>query len=405
MGQLQCTQEEKQPSIINRLELDYKKQVNNKQDDRSNSFSYVHAIGMYLNVGNNSKLDEIWEEKLNSFKVYDEPPRTQSNYRNSLTKPRNIEQFFTECQLMTQDFEYYMFVFFIQEKQEFKNYGLIGIPQKYRWAYWKVITFQKDIMHKKMDNQINSALYHIQKDINRTLISELFKEGTVIEKLDYVLTNLARLYPQVGYCQGMNYIAALFLMVSGAKEQQTVCVFGELLDSSFYMFNLLFKEDLPLLFIIEEIIMKLMQKQLPKVYNHFMACNISPSIWVSKILLSGFVYLFDLLDCVLLWDYIFIKGTVLGYTDLILAMVTIFQDELLTKDEADLSIFFNFQDQKVKCAEKIIKQALKKPIQDKEIREIMKKTNKKLELVELFKLFGKDGFDKQYQKYSQVIKK
>lgn len=79
-------------------------------------------------------------------------------------------------------------------------------------------------------------------------------------------------------------------------------------------------------------------------YEHFINCNISPSIWISKILLSGFVYLFDLLDCVLLWDYIFIKGTVMGYTDLILAMVTIHQDALLTKDEADLSVFFNFQE-------------------------------------------------------------
>lgn len=47
-------------------------------------------------------------------------------------------------------------------------------------------------------------------------------------------------------------------MVSGAKEKETVCVFGELLDSPFYMFNLLFKENLPLLFIIEEIVLKLM---------------------------------------------------------------------------------------------------------------------------------------------------
>lgn len=63
--------------------------------------------------------------------------------------------------------------------------------------------------------------------------------------------------------------------------------------------------------------------KLPKVYDHFINNNISPSIWISKILLSGFVYLFDFLDCVLFWDYVLIKGTVLGYTELILAMVTI----------------------------------------------------------------------------------
>ena len=31
-------------------------------------------------------------------------------------------------------------------------------------------------MHKNMENQINDSSYYIKKDINRTLISELFKE-------------------------------------------------------------------------------------------------------------------------------------------------------------------------------------------------------------------------------------
>ncbi|CAK86518.1 unnamed protein product (macronuclear) [Paramecium tetraurelia] len=405
MGQLSCAQIEKPDTNLYRLTLDFNKQENKNSFDRSNSFSQKYEIGKYLKVGKNPKLDEMWAEKLNSFKVYDEPTRTSSNYRNSLSKPDNIKQFFQDCPLITQDYEYYMFRFFIQEKQGFKYYGLIGLPQKYRWGYWKVITLQKGIMHKKMDKQISEATYCIKKDINRTLINDVFKEEAVIDKLDYVLNNLANLYPKVGYCQGMNYIAALFLMVSGVQEKETVCVFAELLDSSFYMFNLLFQDDLPLLFIMEEIIMKLIQVRLPKVYDHFIQCNISPSIWISKILLSGFVYLFDLLDCVLFWDYIFIKGSVLGYTDLIISMVTIHQDALLTKDEADLSSFFNFQEQKVRCAEDIIKQALLKPIEEKEIRKIMRKTDKKLDLVELFKFFGKEGFEKLYQKFSNGITK
>lgn len=64
-----------------------------------------------------------------------------------------------------------------------------------------------------MVNQINDASYYIKKDINRTLINELFKEESVIEKLDYVLTNLACLYPKVGYCQGMNYIAGIITII------------------------------------------------------------------------------------------------------------------------------------------------------------------------------------------------
>lgn len=31
-----------------------------------------------------------------------------------------------------------------------------------------------------MDNQINDASYYIKKDINRTLISNLFKEESVV---------------------------------------------------------------------------------------------------------------------------------------------------------------------------------------------------------------------------------
>ncbi|CAD8097719.1 unnamed protein product [Paramecium sonneborni] len=404
MGQLSCAQFQQEESV-NRMSLYFNKQENQKQNDRANSFSQLHSIGKYLNVGQNPKLDLIWEQKLDSFKVYDEPIKTLSNYRNSLSKPQNIEQFFKDCPLLTQDYEYYMFRFFIQEKQEFKQYGLMGIPQQYRWGYWKVITFKKGIFRKRFDSQTNEATYCIQKDINRTLISDLFKEEAVVQKLDYVLSNLAQSYPQVGYCQGMNYIAALFLLVSGAREQETVCVFAELLDSPFYMFNLLFKEDLPLLFIMEEIIMNLMQIKLPKVYEHFNNCNIQPSIWISKILLSGFVYLFDYLDCVLFWDYIFIKGTVLGYTNLIIAMITIHQEALLTKDEAALFAFFSFQEQNIRWGDQIIKQAISKPIEDKDIRQIMKKTDKKLDLVKLFKFYGKKEFDKLYGELSNGINK
>lgn len=75
--------------------------------------------------------------------------------------------------------------------------------------------------------------------------------------------------------------------------------------------------------------MTLIKQKMPKIYLHFEKTETPSSFWLSKILLSGFVYLFGVRDCVLFWDYIFIRGTVLGYTELILGMLSLFQEEIL----------------------------------------------------------------------------
>lgn len=135
-------------------------------------------------------------------------------------------------------------------------------------------------------------------------------------------------------------------MVSGANELETCNMLCVLFNSPFYLLNLLFKNDLPLLFILEEIILVFIKKRFPKLFNHFIQTDTPNSFWLSKILLSGFVYLFEVRESVLLWDYILIRGTIKGFTELILAMMTVYHDKLIAMDAGEIAQFFSFNEKK-----------------------------------------------------------
>jgi hypothetical protein len=65
-------------------------------------------------------------------------------------------------------------------------------------------------------------------DIQRTLISHKFFQKACTQsggfgqfQLLRVLQGIITTYPNLGYCQGMNFIAGFMLMVSGCDENLT----------------------------------------------------------------------------------------------------------------------------------------------------------------------------------------
>src|SRR5690606_3761818 len=59
----------------------------------------------------------------------------------------------------------------------------------------------------------------IAMDINRTLTDNVFfRKGPGVSKLKQVLLAYARRNPSVGYCQGMNMIAASLLLIMPSEE-------------------------------------------------------------------------------------------------------------------------------------------------------------------------------------------
>ncbi|XP_062405517.1 TBC1 domain family member 2A isoform X2 [Sardina pilchardus] len=113
-----------------------------------------------------------------------------------------------------------------------------GVPQKYRrrvWS-WLVSVRTRDLRERQPDHyQLlkqrshrvpRAAAHQIQLDLHRTLTAnERFSSpGPIHQQLNRVLLAFACHNPTVGYCQGLNGLAALALLVLEDEEEAFWCL-------------------------------------------------------------------------------------------------------------------------------------------------------------------------------------
>jgi hypothetical protein len=113
-----------------------------------------------------------------------------------------------------------------QRWKEFKHLVLGGIPVMYRWKIWtecsgatsmKAPGYYEDLLQNGHDDPI--VISQIAMDINRTLTDNIFfRKGPGVSKLKQVLLAYSRRNLEVGYCQGMNMIAASLLLIMPSEE-------------------------------------------------------------------------------------------------------------------------------------------------------------------------------------------
>lgn len=111
--------------------------------------------------------------------------------------------------------------------KEFKLLVLGGIPVAYRAKIWaecsgasalRVPGYYEDLVSDS-DHGDPTVLAQIEMDIHRTLTDNVFfRKGPGVSKLNEVLLAYARRNPDVGYCQGMNMIAASLLLIMPTAE-------------------------------------------------------------------------------------------------------------------------------------------------------------------------------------------
>lgn len=109
---------------------------------------------------------------------------------------------------------------------EFRTLVLGGIPVTYRAKIWaeccgatglRIPGYYEDLT-KSADSD-PTIVQQIQMDITRTLTDNIFfRKGPGVEKLKEVLLAYARRNPEIGYCQGMNMIAANLLLILPTAE-------------------------------------------------------------------------------------------------------------------------------------------------------------------------------------------
>jgi hypothetical protein len=148
----------------------------------------------------------------------------------------------------------------------------------------------------------------VEEDLHRTFgeLGHFRKGNPLYQPLKNVLLAYSLLRPDLGYVQGMSYVAGLILLHCEGQEKTAFKCFANLMNRellfTFYSFEM---ERVNVIF---HVFMTLMRDRLPKLYANFKQTNISCSIFLFEWIVALYSNIFPLETSARLWDQYLYHG-------------------------------------------------------------------------------------------------
>ena len=175
----------------------------------------------------------------------------------------------------------------------------------------------------------------IRKDLNRTYTITEHDTVENQQKLYNILKAYSIQDKEIGYCQGMNFIAKFILEVTDFAEKESYVIFSYVLSEirGFYY------DKFPLLNAYSFIFDKILTKQFPKIRSHFMTLEIPQELWVDKWIQTLFTMNLPYDITCRIWDCLFVYGFPFIIA-IVLSIIGYYEKTLLSyKDSSDVIIF------------------------------------------------------------------
>lgn len=230
--------------------------------------------------------------------------------------------------------------YMLAHSKKFRSRVRRGIPQEFRWEVWKAMTRlseHSDLLEayarlKSIESKWNPL---ISVDIPRTFPEKPDCDAEWQESLRRILNAYANHNTEVGYCQGMNFVAGLLLLVA-ENEAETFGMFCCLMDNGLSGF---YKEKMPLLRLYLKATGRLLAEKLPHIRDHFIDQNVPPAVFLHNWFLTLFINTFPLSTVLVVWDVIVCDGlpVILAIT---VAILQVMQDSLIAMDFENIIMFF-----------------------------------------------------------------
>jgi len=192
-----------------------------------------------------------------------------------------------------------------------------GIPDAMRGTIWMLLSgadklkdsnpgLYNELKLKEADPEAKSV---IERDLERTFPShDLFKRQSQGQNsLRHVLIAYACYDREIGYCQGMGFIATLFLMYC-QEENAFWLLVAVLSDEGKYKLRGSFSQDLWLTQQRCAQLENLVEQLLPRLYEHFQEEKVNPFLYSSKWFMTIFTYNFPFEAVVRIWDVFLNEG-------------------------------------------------------------------------------------------------
>jgi len=178
----------------------------------------------------------------------------------------------------------------------------------------------------------------IQRDINRTFPAhEFFKEGTGSgqDALFYISKAYALHDTEVGYCQGLSFLAATLLL--HMPEEQAFCVLLKVMYD--YGLRELYKDGFECLYLRLFQLNRLMEERLPRLYQHFNEKGVESHMFASQWFLTLFTARFPLFFVFHIIDVFLLQGMETIF-QVALALLMMCKKDLLLLDFENILKYF-----------------------------------------------------------------
>ncbi|CAD8135407.1 unnamed protein product [Paramecium pentaurelia] len=247
--------------------------------------------------------------------------------------------------------------FYVLKKNEFKI-KLIGGPpkQRMRWSCWQLMAYipkcsiQSD--HLSYVDEDKKQVFAIKKDTHRTVSTKdikYFETGQGKQDLEKVLVKLSKLFPKLGYCQGMNFLAGFTLIINNKNVIQSLQFLAQIMLNPKFLIYYLFSEEMPLLKLLEFICQQEIKFKIPDLHNHiYIKLEVSNAFWLTKIIMTMFLYNFHINNVCRFWDFI-LATNIFQISAIICSFLEIYRNQIFQMDDLNAFIiwFDKIQDQEI----------------------------------------------------------
>ena len=183
------------------------------------------------------------------------------------------------------------------------------------------------------------SVHLIEHDISRTLAyTGMFNDGTDLNRsLRVVLGAYAMARPDVGYVQGMNYLAGMFLLYM-EPEAAFMCLTNLLNRHFFLAFFSMDMEELQQMFRLYD---ESLRTALPQLAAHLERVGVLSEHYLLKWLFTMFAKSLPLAQSAQVWDCFFLDGEIFLFR-MAIAVLKVLQPRLLEADfEAAITLLQN----------------------------------------------------------------
>jgi len=231
----------------------------------------------------------------------------------------------------------------VSQLHELRMLVHMGLPPNLRGQLWSLFLLEgntamcqpglyKDLYTQALSQDQDDWIVQIDKDLHRTWPGNLDKDGR--QGLRRVLAAYSKRNPKdVGYCQGLNFIAATFLLLIKDEETAFWCmaVFVEQVLDGYY--------DKDMIAAAADLLSleHLIHSSFPKVYHHLKkVLGVDfPSVTGSWLIVA-FLNTLPFEACLRIWDILLFEQSPVLLIQIALALVDMYQDALLeTSDSSE----------------------------------------------------------------------